>query len=295
MKHIHYVSQTDDTFASYRLRIKMPAEELSSKGLIRYTIGSKPDPEAHINVFSKHYSQEQDLEFVRADYGTKTVFDICDDNFDHPDHSRFYLTMAASADQIVCNSEHMAKRVHENVGREATVIGDPYSYEATPPRDHTPFDPEIVWFGNRANLDSILKAARDNISHDENIKIISSLMPRALQPNLKFRVWYLGVEFEERGHITVIPKIDKPEALAKSTNRAVDALMTGSFVVTNFPEVYGPLQDFVYIGDLQDGIYFYKMNPLKAMQMIAAGQQFIRNNYSIEKNIAPLWYEEVFK
>lgn len=293
--HVHYVTISGEDLASFRMRIKIPAQVLASKHHkeFSYTCGENPDPEADVNVFSKHFNKDKDLFAAHSLKGkSKVVFDICDDYFEKSHHD-YYVEMTEQADTVVCNSGNMVDRVKEVTGVDAVCIGDPYSFPLIAPDAPAQVkEPNIIWYGNRANLNSILSRTNEL----PNLTIVSNSQPVVLPPHVKYRTWFPGLveQLMWEYQIVVIPRIEGPAATKKSCNRAVDALRAGAFVVTDFPEVFEPLKDYIFIGDLESGVQFYKDNPDEVARLIGRGQEFVSEEYTPEK-IANEWYEKVFK
>ena len=81
--------------ASYRLRAQIPSAYCNDESRINAT-------GADISVFAKPHPD--DLEVLRQinARGAKTVVDICDDHFNHPQLGELYETMAREAHAVVC-------------------------------------------------------------------------------------------------------------------------------------------------------------------------------------------------
>lgn len=293
--HVHYVTTSTDSLASFRMRIKIPAEKLTENVTrFSYSIDEMIDPKASVNVFSKHFNKDQDLKAItklkEQHPEVLRVFDICDDYFDK-NHGPYYIEMCQLADVITCNSLNMQTRIKEVTGKDATVVGDPFTFPLIAPTDPEKVEfPQLIWYGNRANLGSILS----RVNELPNITILSNSQPTTLPPHVRYRTWFKGVVESAlwKHHIVVLPRIEGEEATRKSCNRAIDALRAGAFVVSDFPEVFEPLKDYIFLGDLKDGIEFYKDHPDAVLRMITQGQEYVTETYSPEQ-IAKTW-EKVF-
>jgi glycosyltransferase involved in cell wall biosynthesis len=80
----------------------------------------------------------------------------------------------------------------------------------------------------------------------------------------------------------VIPtRLDDPTKLVKSSNRLVQALWAGRFVIAHPVESYRALGAHAWIGtDLVAGIEWALDNPREVTRRLAAGQEYVANRYS---------------
>lgn len=287
---IHFVTKATNKLASFRMRIQVPSRLLNYcfDGAVVCTSGNIADTAADVNVFSKHFDQDQILQQIAAkeDFGYKAVFDVCDDHFDRPD-GKFYEKMVERADLITCNSANMQERIYEVTGKLARIITDPVSFPTAEPKLHEAgVKPKVMWFGHNSNLGPLIKVAELNttpiIAYCE--KLFKGLK------NIRMLKWNLGeVERAIQDYdVIVIPTQTYKWAKCKSPNRAVDAITSGKFVITDSMDVYSELKDYLMIvpdlctreGALNEALTWWSDNPQKAHDMIVKGQQFIATTYT---------------
>jgi hypothetical protein len=277
---INLVSQGSSYLASHRVRV-VPARDSMKTS----KISEKGDPNADVNIFYKHFDPDGNIQFAidNHDKKTKIIFDICDDHFDRQ-AGPYYKRMVDLADHITCNSPQMKKRIHEVTNRplkDITVITDPVSFPLREP-EHNPRS-ELLWFGHASNLESLNSWLPKIQDHGILTIITNTNVQGAL--NIRPIAWYPGVVEEKIKDfdIVLIPVTKTPWSKYKSPNRAVDAIQSGKFVITDSEDVYGDLKDFLYItDDPMEGIRFYNDNPEKVKEMILKGQEYIQKKHSIE-------------
>src|SRR4051812_10490211 len=135
-------SQTSDgeissPVASSRYRVLLPGQILARLGfdveICVLTDNHLRDPEraaqsvrADIAIVAKLIDTRASA-FVAAlkRRGIRIIVDFCDDHFGHPMLGQLYHALAASADQIVCNTDQMVERVRTIANRSAVAIFDP--------------------------------------------------------------------------------------------------------------------------------------------------------------------------
>lgn len=275
----NFVTVADERSASYRMRIQIPSDFINLYDEDIYsTISHSCDEECDVNIFSKHWNADQYSKEL-FESTTKTIFDVCDDHFDR-DAGPYYEHMCAHADEVTCNTSSMQERIYNVTGRLAKIVEDPYTFNREAFDYST--DPKFIWYGSRVNIMSVYKWMRKV----PNLTIICDLPNEDLwfPENVTYMEWKPGlVEEEIKKHdIVLLPKNDNPWAATKSPNRAVDALIAGKFVISDFPEVYGRLTDYIYIGDVVSGIDFYRRVPYTIERMVSNGQKYCLEKHSPE-------------
>lgn len=273
--NINFVSLGNDTLATHRWRVKLPAYGLEQEGH-SCTITRHGDPKADINIFQKHFDPIGAEGFV-LNHKTKTIFDISDDHFDR-EAGGHYTLMCQECDVITCPNDRMQERIYDATGRLARIIPDPISFPEGEFRYSR--DPKILWFGNAVNITSIYPI----LSSVPNLTVVSNIQSLELPDHVQFIPWSVGLveDIIDEFDIVIIPRNEYKWAKYKSPNRAVDALNAGKFVITDFDEVYGDLEEFVYLGDVKDGLEFYRDNPDTVRRMVESGQEHVQEVFSPE-------------
>lgn len=281
---IAFISQANETLASFRYRVKIPAAQLSARGH-RVDILAEPEPGYGVAVFGKHDPHDALRVQKCRQHAIKAVYDICDNHFANPPLGAHYRLMAAAADLVTCPTPTMAEAVANATGRQATVIADPYEMPGREPRKLDGKRPRLLWFGHPSNLPS-LTAERGAIGNHP-ITVITAPVPgyhHAITP------W--SPEAVARGmrdsDIAIIPVADTPRSRCKSANRLVEAIRCGLFVAAHAAPQHEEFRYYAFIGDIGEGVAWAARNPGEALARTRAGQDYIRANYSPER-IGGLW------
>jgi hypothetical protein len=179
------------------------------------------------------------------------VYDVVNAHFDEPD----YRAMCDLASVITCSSEVMRGMIREKTGRDSVVIPDPYENA-----EGKPAVPEgrVLWFGHEANLESLRPYAD-------------------IAPDLcTAEVWTPASEARslERASVVLLTG-NNPGA---SANRPVKALRAGRFVVVpeDCPESWRELSDYIWIGDVREGIAWALNHREEACRKVASAQKHLQ-------------------
>jgi len=272
------------------MRVYTPTVLINSSvegGNISATFGKTPDPKATINVFSKHFDKVENLVAIDAkdDLGYKAVFDVCDDHFDR-EHKEYYEAMIRRADLVTCNSANMQERIYSVTGKLAKVIPDPITFPDGEFKEYKKGAvPKVLWFGHSSNLGSLYEISSKNAAQ---ITAYSEKLFRGI-PNVNVQKWELGKveEIIKDFDVVVIPTQNHPWARCKSPNRAVDALISGKYVITDSADIYGDLKKYVCINAslsepnaLDKELEYWSNNPEEISKKIKKGQEFVKKKYS---------------
>lgn len=274
---VAYAVPGTPSLASFRLRVFYPGFAIKERG---YECSIQIPPRGDINVFMKHY---EDNAMVMADAPGVTVFDVCNDHFASERYGELYHTCCKIAGYITCNSEPMAARVKQETGRDATIIPDPYEQAKMYPQ----FDvgaslPRLVWFGHRSNLEQVeripVPQVDDMYSH---IEVVTGLngASRTANPYITYTQWSIpNVALAvRRADLVVLPG---DEDKCRSANRAIDAIRLGKFVVAEPMPSYEELGEFIWMGDLMEGIKWACRHPKEVLEKLEAGQEYVDSRFS---------------
>jgi hypothetical protein len=232
--------------ASWRYRAKIPSGDWATLN----------DLTADTLIFAKPQASEL-MDMARAKArGAWVVVDFCDDHFDW----MHYQEALRLADAVTCSTTEMARRIKE-LGRDATVIADPYEFPEMPPHYA---GTNLLWFGHHVNRDSLQRILPDLEGYP--LRVVSNF--EGAIP------WSKETMLEEfaRADIVVIPTT----ASYKSANRAIEAIRQGCFVVA---EPHPALKNFpIYIGNIKEGIEWTKQQNMN--ELISKAQRFVREEFS---------------
>ena len=232
--------------ASWRYRAKIPSGDWATLN----------DLTADTLIFAKPQASEL-MDMARAKArGAWVVVDFCDDHFDW----LHYQEALRLADAVTCSTNEMARRIKE-LGRDATVIADPYEFPEMPPHYA---GVNLLWFGHHVNRDSLQRILPDLKGY-----------PFAVVSNFDGAIpWSHETMLREfaRADIVVIPAT----APYKSANRAIEAIRQGCFVVA---EPHPALEGFpIYIGNIKEGIEWTKQQNMN--ELISKAQKFVTAEFS---------------
>jgi uncharacterized Rossmann fold enzyme len=232
--------------ASWRYRAKIPSGDWATLN----------DLTADTLIFAKPQASEL-MDMARAKArGAWVVVDFCDDHFDW----LHYQEALRLADAVTCSTNEMARRIKE-LGRDATVIADPYEFPEMPPHYA---GINLLWFGHHVNRDSLQRILPDLEGYP--LRVVSNF--EGAIP------WSKETMLEEfaRADIVVIPTT----ASYKSANRAIEAIRQGCFVVA---EPHPALEGFpIYIGNIKEGIEWTKQQNMN--ELISKAQKFVTAEFS---------------
>lgn len=247
--------------ASARLRAMIPGRELMRMGHDVVLEGS-----CDVAILQKHDWPED------FSIGAKRIiFDVCDDWFSREwgDH---YRRWCARADVVTCNSRTMAEIIKRETGRDAVVIDDPYESSEKPAKAHYP----LLWFGNSANLVDLAPL----LPRLTLLKIISDAEHPAIErwsPEGMLRAW------QDCGMV-VIPT---GKSMAKSANRAVEAIRNGLYPVCGHMPAYHELG--LGVDDIPAEVERL-MSASDTLDRIRELQDKVRERFS-PQTVAQRWHE----
>jgi glycosyltransferase involved in cell wall biosynthesis len=250
-------------------------------------------------VFSKSFrpSNEELLRRVKAK-GAFTIFDVCDNHYDHPAYSPHYRAMSAAADLVVCNTEQMALVARPYCDRAPVVIQDPYEgpggrFEGLPDK------PNLLWFGHPSNFDSLQASLTDLIAYAQtrplSLQVLTQITPRAEAfgrdiserhaPyfSLAFQPWSLEAQWEALAacDAVIIPSLQDERKQVKSANRMIEALWAGKPVVAQPMPAYTPFGQWTPVRPLiSEGLEQLMTEREQIASRILAAQTFIADQYS---------------
>jgi len=250
--------------ASYRLRAQIPSAYCNDESRINAT-------GADISVFAKPHPN--DLEVLRQinARGAKTVVDICDDHFKHPQLGELYEAMAREAHAVVCPTAEMARRIRIYAERDAQVIPDSWENRGQPHADGNKF----LWLGHQSNLKEILPYHAMLKKYD---------MTYCTGPNdlIECVPWSTAAQEQllRESNIVLLPNA---EETYKSPNRLINAIMAGCFVIGSKIVINKEFRHFCYLGPVKGGIQFSQAYRHELNALVREGQRYIRMHYSREQ------------
>jgi len=275
---INYSTVASEHLASYRYRIKIPSDILRERG--HEIVIGKPE-NADVGVFSKHFNAK-DAEIARQPTRySRVVFDVCDYHLDgvHRDH---YERMMGLADLVTVGTEEMRYQLLKE-GYQSTVIQDPYEFEEQEPEFDIAMN--LLWFGHPTNLAPLVFEMESGRLDGYWLKVIS-------QPNAKVPCIPWSMENMKKGlkecDVVIIPQEDTKANRCKGANRMVESIRSGRFVVANNMPAYEQFKEWMFIGDIQEGLEWVKENRTEVLSRILEAQKYVQTTFNPEE-IANQW------
>ena len=81
---------------------------------------------------------------------------------------------------------------------------------------------------------------------------------------------------------------------AKSGNRLIEAVRAGKFVVAEPLPAYEEFAEWMWVGDLREGVEWALGNEKECLKRVRKAQKYVQKHYSMEV-IGPKWLEAVKK
>ena len=164
---------------------------------------------------------------------------------------------------------------------------------------------KVSWFGMHTNFDTLLfgikQIVESNIACE--LSVICSQL-RFLQKNLaiinktkisiKLIKWTEAMDKEViKSDVVIIPLLDDAWRKVKSSNRIIDAINLGKFVVMSDVNQFKEFKEFCYMGHIGEGLKWVQNNRQSAKEIVLKGQNYVEKKYSKEK-ITRLWKNVIY-
>ena len=217
---------------------------------------------------------EKDVESLRNN-NIKYIHDICDNKW--PLLEKLWSNTNRTAIAITTTCNELKKLIETKTNKPIYVIPDPTEREEEPVKINPNHDRmSAIYYGSAGNLKQI-----DWQQYDLS-KVALQIMSKEGPIMWSYK---LQGEMVRQSDIVLLPVNNDHEMTQyKGNNRPVDALRQGRFVITNatIPS-WQLLSNFIWCGDINEGIKWAINNPKEVIKKVELGQKFIRNNYTPEK------------
>jgi len=306
---IRFVNYSGLSMASYRYRTLMPAQLLDSLGYDVKICRADQKTVPGIYIFSKHFNPKEEYVFAKklkdpnftaanvtsviAGEGNNKsiiIFDICDSHFNADNIGSYYKEMVKLADIVVCSTEKMKEVVQKHCsdseqGRNPWVILDSYEFpERTPRFNWEQSDiTSILWYGHPTNIKHLQRVWNDlggsnlMIITKEGVQLEVDGKPFPIVPySIDSLLWGFA-----QCDITIIPNAGSNSA--KGANRMIESIRQGVFVVAEPMPAYEEFRDWMYIGEIKEGIEWCRQNKAELQGRIQKAQEYIIKEYNPTK------------
>lgn len=289
MNKVSFVTNGNESIASYRYRVLAPAQFLNQH-FISATVDAQAHPESFAVIFSKHwtYNDWSYARFCKA-RGQKVFFDICDDHFES-DLSDHYNRMVQVADVLICNSKVMQERIKEVTGKDSIVIEDPVISIRQDYNKDKPFF--ALWYGQVMNIQGLYDVYTGEYPLEVAVPSHKIDPPEQFNKGaVRWVQWHPGIvgEAASRTSMALLPY--RQGKNAKSANRVLEALWCGLPVATDpIPAVEELGKDGIrYLGQdcAPESLMEYMQN-MDFTEEMQKAQKMIQAKYSPE-TIAGKW------
>ena len=205
----------------------------------------------------------------------------------------------------VVKTSEAAKVLKNNLGINSQIIPDYLRFNKSIGILHFKEPIKVSWFGMSTNFDTLLfginQIVESNISCE--LSVISSYL-ELLQKNIttinKTKITLRLIEWTEKmdkdvvnSDVVIIPYLDDPKRKVKSSNRIIDAINLGKFVVMSDVHQFKEFKEFCYMGHIGEGLKWVQNNRQSAKEMVLKGQNYVDKQYSKEK-ITKLWRDIIY-
>ena len=218
------------------------------------------------------------------------------DDWHSQDISRtnYNLPLAILSDLVIVKTNSAAYEIESNFKIRCKIIPDPVRFKKNKIYLKNSNKLNICWFGTHNNHDTIINELKKlkKIPISLNITIISNYIGELKKKvsllnisNLKIdlREWHKDANLDIiKSEIVILPYPNDKQRLVKSSNRIIDSLNLGRFTILSPVPQFKEFKDFVYFGDIMEGILWFKDNEIAAKEKTILGQKYVDQYYSLE-------------
>ena len=298
---------------SYVVSGIMPANILGIKKLI-YLIND--DPQKTLNLYkpktiiiSKVFHKGV-LVFVEQakKQGVKVISIFDDWNFDKSsktDNTVINLPLAKISDLIIVKTQAASEVLKQNTDLNSAVIPDMTRFKAAPASWNIDDPPKLIWFGMQSNHDSLIQHLEDinSLTFKTKLKIVTNfsnelksfLNGKYKKIEVEIIEWHPNFNIEiSNSNIVIIPYPKDKERLVKSSNRIIDSMNLGRFVVLSDVVQFSEFRNFSYFGNIAKGVDWAVNNKNQIKNYVLRAQKHVSENYSQEV-VAKMWQKIIEK
>lgn len=280
----------------------MPADMLGIKKLIFLDVHDPEKTLSNLNpkiiILSKVF-HDKIIDLVKLAKKRKIkIISIFDDwNFDISSktfNSKRNLPVANYSDVIVVKTKSASKVLYKNTGLLSKVVPDMLRFKAHNLYSKINYPFNLCWFGMHTNHDSLIGELMkmNNTNLKINLKIITNFcdklkiaINKTVYSNISFEFIDWHPQFDKevvKSDIVILPYPKDNERLVKSSNRIIDSINLGRFVLLSDVVQFKEFKNYTFFGDISEGLKWLKKNSHLAKNKVQNGQEYVNKNYSNE-------------
>ena len=296
---------------SYLVSGIMPANILEVKKLI-YSPTDEPKKiirhfRPKVLIISKVFHNKVfDLVKIAKKEGIKIISIFDDWNFDKEsktDKTSVNLPLAKISNLIIVKTKAASIVLKENTNLKSSIIPDMVRFKMAPPSTKIDSPINLIWFGMHSNHDSLFQELQNinNLGFKVNLKVVTNFSNEFKSllvinyKNIKFKIIEWQTDFYKEiisSNVVIIPYPKDKERLVKSSNRIIDSINLGKFVILSDVKQFIEFKEFSYYGDIAQGLKWLKYNTDKIEIIVKNAQNHVSKNYSQEA-VSNLWKKTI--
>ncbi len=214
------------------------------------------------------------------------------------------------SDYVVVKTNYAKEIIRLNLGSNSHVIPDCLRFNGLEIPESFQNDLEILWFGAPTNHDTLLKGLNE-IEEKKikiNVNVVTIISDTIIQELNDKNFQYIRIRlfpFSDKTLLNlalqskaiIIPLINDHARHVKSSNRIIDSLNFGRFLIKSYTDANREFDKYCYVGNIGEGIEWLRKNENESRNMIIEGQNYVQNNYSVE-SVSEIWlkfFEKIIK
>tara|TARA_Y100000310_G_scaffold50601_1_gene46590 strand:- start:5 stop:1060 length:1056 start_codon:yes stop_codon:yes gene_type:complete len=272
----------------------------------------------NVTILLASYKHETAEKLLQKSKGYPMIYDVS--TWHEYDKNNKVGGVCDAAYTVVTSNKENANKfeaINRPKNRRIFVIPDPYENEEKAPNME---GENIMWFGHPCHMSSLIPHYKNGmyvVSKNPTVSLLKAMGGTTVDNNMmmsdsektrfvmmsdtqkKHFVWW-SLENEQKYFnkcamvLLTIRKQTRKNECKVGSNRVIKSIMAGKFVIT--PEVenesWNEFKDYMWMGDVNEGIDWAINNKDTACQMIEKGQNYIRSRYH-PKIIAQQWIDVI--
>lgn len=313
LKKVYWVFNRLDfkNIPSYYVSGVLPSNYLKSPKLVFL---EEHDPEMTLNqidpkvliLFKAFDNGFYNLAKSAKKRGIKIISVFDDWYLQNSERTKFNLPLANLSDLIVVKTHAASIEIKKHFNLVPVVLPDPVRFETNDLFKFNSVKIKLCWYGILDNHDTIINEIEklENLDIPFTLTIITNfvekLESRIKNLNLKkhnivFKHWNENSNFEIiNSEVVILPYPKDKKRLVKSSNRIIDSLNLGRFTIISPVPQFAEFKNFVYYGNIIEGINWYYNNQKLALKKTIQGQEYVKKNFSLSA-ISNQWVDLISK